>query len=324
MGFHETTFPDNISYGASSGPGFKTLITSLRSGAEERVSRWSNPRRRFNFSFNDEDHSDAAEIANFAILRNGAEFGFRIRDWSDYNSTQSGVSAELGGADPSSDDQSIGTGDGSKTQFQLVKRYEDSIAPTKIRKIEKPRASTVLVSVDGVEQTEGTDYTVNTATGVITFDAGSVPADLSSIRAGFEFDTPVRFTKSVDEWLEIAINDYNNAVVSNLEAIEIIDPSSSDEDYWYGGASDITLSANAETSISNGRVQVVTATAAGRELILPPTNMIPRGGPHFYFVGESGTLDFTIVNQAGSTVATVSDGDIVEILLLADQTWRAK
>jgi uncharacterized protein (TIGR02217 family) len=70
-----------------------------------------------------------------------------------------------------------------------VKRYG---APSRVyvREISAPVAGTVLVAVNGVATT---NFTVNTSTGVVTFNAGSIPANGAVVTAGFEFDVPVRF-----------------------------------------------------------------------------------------------------------------------------------
>jgi uncharacterized protein (TIGR02217 family) len=51
----------------------------------------------------------------------------------------------------------------------------------------------VLVAVTGVERTEGSDFILDAATGVITFTPGHIPAGGTAVTAGFEFDVPVRF-----------------------------------------------------------------------------------------------------------------------------------
>ena len=53
----------------------------------------------------------------------------------------------------------------------------------------KPVAGTVRVARGGVEQASG--WSVNTTTGIVTFDAAPNAGML--VTAGFEFDVPVRF-----------------------------------------------------------------------------------------------------------------------------------
>ena len=55
----------------------------------------------------------------------------------------------------------------------------------------KPVAVTVRVAVNGVARAETIDFTVDTTTGIITFNLPPAPG--LSVTAGCEFDVPVRF-----------------------------------------------------------------------------------------------------------------------------------
>ncbi|MFN3591545.1 MAG: TIGR02217 family protein, partial [Thermaurantiacus sp.] len=117
---------------------------------------------------------------------------FRWKDWSDYKSC-------LPSASPSATDQIIGEGDGSTTQFQLVKVYASG-AQSYSRRIVKPVAGTVLLALDGIAQ--GSGWSVDPATGVVSFAAA--PGNGVIVTAGFEFDVPVRFdTDRLDVTLDI-------------------------------------------------------------------------------------------------------------------------
>ncbi len=62
-----------------------------------------------------------------------------------------------------------------------------------LRPIVKPVAGSVKVAVNGIAKTVGSQVTVDTATGVITFTAGNSPPIGAAVTAGFLFDVPVRF-----------------------------------------------------------------------------------------------------------------------------------
>ena len=194
MAFKETPrFPDDISYGSRGGPGFKTTVTTTASGYETRIVSWSEARHRYNARFgilNSRSPESALEtLLAFFHDRRGMAEGFRYKDWSDYKSCNL--------ADSVSDtDQTIGTGDGVETEFQLIKNY-NSVSRT----IKKPVSGSVVVSLDDVSQSSG--WTVDTTTGVITFS--SPPGGSVIVKAGFEFDVPVRF--DTDE-LDISIDSY--------------------------------------------------------------------------------------------------------------------
>lgn len=181
MAFHEVRFPDNISRGARGGPERRTQIVELASGDEERNASWANSRRRYDVAYGIRRADDLAAVVAFFEARNGRLHGFRYKDWADY---KSGLPSQA----ITATDQQIGTGTGSLQTFQLAKRYASG-GQTWLRTIAKPVAGTVRVALGMVEQVSG--WTLDTTTGVITFT--TAPAGGVIVRAGFEFDVPVRF-----------------------------------------------------------------------------------------------------------------------------------
>jgi uncharacterized protein (TIGR02217 family) len=181
MAFHEVRFPDNISRGARGGPERRTQVVELASGDEERNASWANSRRRYDVAYGIRRADDLAAVVAFFEARNGRLHGFRYKDWADYKST-------LPSQAITATDQQIGIGTGSLQTFQLAKRYTSG-AQTWIRAITKPVTGTVRVALGMVEQLSG--WTLDATTGVITFTIA--PASGVAIRAGFEFDVPVRF-----------------------------------------------------------------------------------------------------------------------------------
>lgn len=192
MAFHEVRFPDNISRGARGGPERRTQIVELASGDEERNASWANSRRRYDVAYGIRRADDLAAVVAFFEARNGRLHGFRFKDWGDYKSC-------LPSGMPSPGDQPIGTGDGTKTAFQLVKGYASG-GQTWVRAIAKPVVDTVRIALDGVEQLSG--WSVDTTTGLITFD--TAPELGVATTAGFDFDVPVRFdTDALDVTLDL-------------------------------------------------------------------------------------------------------------------------
>lgn len=192
MAFHEVRFPDDISRGARGGPERRTRIVELASGDEERNSPWADSRRRYDAAYGIRRADDLAAVVAFFEARHGRLYGFRWKDWSDYKSC-------LPSASPSATDQIIGEGDGSATQFQLVKVYASG-AQSYSRRIVKPVAGTVLIALDGIAQ--GSGWSVDPSTGVVSFAAA--PGNGVIVTAGFEFDVPVRFdTDRLDVTLDI-------------------------------------------------------------------------------------------------------------------------
>jgi uncharacterized protein (TIGR02217 family) len=79
----------------------------------------------------------------------------------------------------------LGLGDGSKTEFPLVKHYEDQV-----RRITRPVAGSVRLFVRGSERVSGW---MLDSKDIVRFEAA--PAAGAAVRASFEFDVPVRFAE---------------------------------------------------------------------------------------------------------------------------------
>jgi uncharacterized protein (TIGR02217 family) len=76
----------------------------------------------------------------------------------------------------------------------------------------------VLVAVAGAAKALGVDFTVDGATGVITFLPGHIPTAGQAITAGFEFDVPVRFDT---DKLEVSLSGFQHGAIPNIPIVEI-------------------------------------------------------------------------------------------------------
>ncbi|EIE53012.1 glycoside hydrolase family protein [Citreicella sp. 357] len=206
MAFHEVRFPDNISRSARGGPERRTQIVEMASGDEERNGSSADSRRRYDASYGIRKADDLAAVTAFFEARRGRLYGFRWKDWADYKSS-------LPSAIITTVDQPIGIGTGAATAFQLVKLYTSG-AQSWTRTITKPVAGTVAVALNGVTQITG--WTVNTATGVITFAAAPAPGAV--ITAGFEFDVPVRFDTDT---LDVTLDFERLGSITSIPLIEV-------------------------------------------------------------------------------------------------------
>ena len=206
MAFHEVRFPVKISFGSSGGPMRKTDIVELASGDEERNSPWLNSKHKFNAAYGIRSMNQVYQLKEFFEARHGKLNGFRYKDWSDYKSCAPDDTA-------TALDQIIGTGDNSETDFQLVKAYTSG-SQTYTRTIIKPVSGTVLISVNNTPMLSG--WTVSTTTGIVTFD--TAPAGSATIRAGFEFDVPVRF--DTDE-LIINLAEWRSGQIPDIPIVEV-------------------------------------------------------------------------------------------------------
>ncbi|WP_421398824.1 phage distal tail protein, Rcc01695 family [Agrobacterium fabrum] len=208
--FHEVRFPLRLALGVSGGPVRRTDIVNLSNGRENRNQRWRNARRAYDAGSGIRSVADLYEVLAFFEARRGELYGFRFRDPVDFKSCPPGET-------PAATDQRIGTGDGAATVFQLVKTYADA-GGSFSRRIDKPVEGSVIVSVEGVKATP-TDVSVDHATGMVTFRAGRAPPAGAVIRAGFEFDVPVRF--AIDR-IEINVTAFEAGRIPSIPLMEIL------------------------------------------------------------------------------------------------------
>lgn len=208
MAFHEIRFPANLSFGSVGGPERRTEIVTLQNGHEERNTPWAHSRRRYDAGLGLRSLEDVETLIAFFEARSGQLHGFRWKDWADY---KSGTAARA----LAFDDQVIGTGDGLTRVFQLTKTYrsgEQSYA----RPIRKPVAGSVLVAVAGDQKAETLEFTVDPATGEVTFD---VPPPLGAqVTAGFEFDVPVRFDT---DRIQVSVASFQAGDVPAVPVVEV-------------------------------------------------------------------------------------------------------
>ena len=210
MNFHEIRFPTTISLGADGGPERRTDVVTMGSGYEERNSRWANSRRSYNAGYGVRSLDDLHAVIAFFEERRGRLYGFRWKDHADFKSGPPQTNA-------TALDQVIGTGNGTLVSFQLKKTYGSVHAPW-AREIKKPVAGSVLIAVNGVVKTPGTHFSVDTATGIVTFVAAQKPAAGTSVTAGFEFDVPVRFDT---DKLEISLSGFRAGAIPSIPVIEV-------------------------------------------------------------------------------------------------------
>ena len=197
MAFHQVRFPLDVSLGARGGPERATDIVTLSSGREERNQRWAQSRRRYNAGYGIKSRADMAAVLAFFEERRGRFHAFLWRDGLDHSSN---------GPQP------LGTGDGTTTQFQLIKRYGASFDPYD-RAITKPVADSVDVFVNG---TPTADFDVDALSGIVTFDVA--PGVGAVLTATFEFDVPVRF--DIDR-LDIELSGFDAADAPAIPLVEV-------------------------------------------------------------------------------------------------------
>jgi len=180
MSFIESPrFPDVIAFSAVGGPGFSTNIITLASGFESRNINWTSSRYGYDLAIPVRSQAEVNEINAFFRNARGKANGFRFKDYSDFEATDSSVI-------------SITT-----STFQLQKVYTSG-TETNSRIITKPVADTIHIYVGTAEVDSGFSpgFTLDEETGIITFE--DEPG--GTVTWSGEFDVPVRFDTDILQW----------------------------------------------------------------------------------------------------------------------------
>lgn len=189
--FVETQFPTDISYGATGGPMYLTDVVATVSGREQRNSKWSQARAKYNVASGIKTESQWQALISFFRARRGKAVGFRFKDWSDYKGENQPIN-NISGND-----------------YQMVKQYSSGAVAVE-REITKPVVGTIKLYEDSVLQASG--WSVDTATGIIT------TALSGTLTVDFEFDVPVRF--DTDE-MSISMDSFDAGNWNSIPLIEV-------------------------------------------------------------------------------------------------------
>lgn len=328
MGFHEVRFPDVVSRRSTSGPSTLTSIIEVDSGGEERIARYNTARWRGDAQQGVKSLTHFQTVLVFYRARNGPANGFRYKDWLDYATTPTGSTWKPGDASVTSTDVQLGVGDDSETQFQLKKEYTSG-PTTVVRNLTKIVSGTVKVSLDDVEKTEGVDYSVNYNTGVITFN--TAPSAGEVVKAGCEFDVPVRFGEEIDfEGVQVTVEGFDSGDVPSIPLVEIFDGLEVEDVFPMRGARDVDTAVNVSVTMLDGAVIRVNPTAAGVKILLPGTkDNLSGGGPYWFFENRHGSNSFELRDgtAGGTLIATLAAGGAKIVVLGLDsagvKTWYA-
>lgn len=164
-------------------PKFSTIIQTSASGREVRVTKRINPIWEFEFTYSILDdtfidgsgYSELKDLLGFFLQRQGSFDSFLYSDPTDYTVTN----------------QSLGTGDGVTTQFQMVRSYGG------FTEVMQNIGVIIDVKVNGVTQTVSINYAINT-TGLITFV--TAPPMAATVTSSFVFFYRVRFKEDLQEF----------------------------------------------------------------------------------------------------------------------------
>lgn len=314
MAFHEVSLPQAISYGSEGGPGWNTSIVQTSSGAEERVTYWDRPKYSFDVSFELRDLTDIDSLVAFCNARRGSTYGFRFKDPWDFTSATDNRST------PADTDVQIGIGDASETTFQLVKLYTDA-GGTTTRPIEKPVSGTVVISLDNVNTTA---FSVDTTTGIVTMN--SAPGSNVVVRAGYQYDVPVRFGEGTEKAFRAAYDAFETGSLVSVELIEDHSNTQLQEEFFFGGSALVTMTGNYSMAVLEARFYDFDTNGSNREARLPDQTNLPLGGPYFY-VYNRGAQTLEIRDKDATLIASLATTQSRTILLGLDssgnKTWKA-
>lgn len=190
---------------------YMTDITRGRNGQESRNAVWQDPLYSFNASFGVKTYADINTLVSFFHAVKGREQSFLVKDPSDYSIAR----------------QTIGTGDGADTTFQLIKTYTTSFGSYQ-RTITKPISAEdstgVLVWVNNVA-IDAANRSHSTSTGIITLSVA--PSLGHTVEASCaEYYVPVRFdidtlpVELLAAWVESGA-DVANVSVPDIPLVEV-------------------------------------------------------------------------------------------------------
>jgi uncharacterized protein (TIGR02217 family) len=208
MTFHDVRFPASLSFGALGGPERRTESVTMANGFEERNSPWAHARRRYDAGMGLRSLDDVEALIAFFEARQGQLIGFRWKDWSDYQSCKPSCAVEAS-------DQLLALGDEATTVFQLTKSYRSGDVVYR-RPICKPVSGSVRAQVGGDFVQQGVDYEVDYDSGLLTF--ARPPDEGAEVRAGFEFDVPVRFDTDA---IMTSVSSFQAGEVPNVPVVEV-------------------------------------------------------------------------------------------------------
>lgn len=202
IGFHNVRFPEDISWGSSGGPEFKTQVFESFRGFEKRNIDWCQPLMKFNVAYGVKTDVQLLRMLTFFNARQGRAYGFRYKNWANYRITNG----------------PIATGDGVSTRLPIWKFYgfQGSRMYKRLRKIVNGTVTNVGVGAVG-GLTEGVDFNIDYEAGEIALN--TAPGYGIPIYAGnLEFDEPVRFD---NDSMQAIIDGFNNQSVQEIPLIGV-------------------------------------------------------------------------------------------------------
>jgi uncharacterized protein (TIGR02217 family) len=170
-------FPDHLAFYALGGVSYNTVVAGSTSGRETRNSIWQYGRAQFDLQGAMRSANGVANANSIQVIRNffrvckGQAYGFRFRDWTDYQDEGSGV---IGPLLPNYG--SLVTPTGAPTGGPTAQMYKTYVMSplADYKPIQKPLTATFFRN--GVQMSTGSspgNYSLDTTTGIVSFVADS-------------------------------------------------------------------------------------------------------------------------------------------------------
>lgn len=193
MSFIEQRLLDCVAYGTEGGPTWVTRKVGLKSGIVRRNAQRSRPMYRYIVLYQNLKPEDHGQVIDAFNACRGGVFGFRLKDWADFEATNELVT--------------VGTGVQQSVQLSKLYQFGTENISRPIRK---------LVSATLTADGSPLAATIDMNTGIATFTAGN--GDI--VRWSGTFDVPVMFEQ--DELLFAANNRTANglALTADVSLIE--------------------------------------------------------------------------------------------------------
>lgn len=204
---YDLEFPRNIAQGCQGAIERRGELVTLASGHEEGNQRWVHSRRVWNAGLGIRSRADLENVVALFEEVRGYNNSFALFDWLDHASRSNGAVSNtdqpLGAPIASTGEYEPAIGDGSRTTFQLVKRY-GTLNPY-LRPISLPDTASVVIAADGTPQVGS--WTLTPTGGAVTFD--TAPGAGVVLTAGYTFRVPVRFAENsiAVEWVHFRDRD---------------------------------------------------------------------------------------------------------------------
>lgn len=161
MAVLDIVFDESISHGMSGLPRFDNTVVVTRGGYEQRNQNWETPLHSFSIEHVIQSRAKLNYLLSFLRLTKGDLHSFLFKNWMDYSVQPTSVAGYNEGVTTSL----------TATTFQLQKRYRVDSSNSTYADIKRIKSGTFKLFNNATELTEGSDYTLNYSTGVLTTSA---------------------------------------------------------------------------------------------------------------------------------------------------------